>query len=258
MKTTKRKPPIKEELLDKIAMLVGKVVQYQSLQKAAEKLTDNTPLHLLMLAIERGDSESFEAVLPFCLDNINDNIVPLMTSFYDPAATTLLGYAVSKKKTEFCRRLIACGAKIKNSGKLLRCAIANHDQSTLRLLVKFGADVNATVVNGDTNRKETLLHFAARCNQTKAMRILLRSGAKLRVKNGRGYNALHTAVENGSLTAVRMLVKAGIHINSRTTNGKTPLALAVNTAANPGLFFTGTDAYLARVVNFLKRHGGHE
>ncbi len=258
MKTTKKKPPIKEELLDKIAILIEKVVQYQCLQKAVEKLTGNTPAHILMMAIERGDNESFEAILPFCLDNINDNIVPLMTNLYAPAATTLLGYAVSKKKTDFCRRLIACGAKVKNSGQLLQCAIANHDQSTLRLLIKHGADVNATVVNGDTNRKETLLHFAARCNQTKAMRILLRSGAELQAKDGRGYNALHAAAESCKLAASRMLVKAGIPINSRTTNGKTPLALAVNTAANPGLFFTGTDAYLARVVNFLKRHGGHE
>ncbi|CAM9606151.1 unnamed protein product, partial [Ectocarpus sp. 13 AM-2016] len=62
-----------------------------------------------------------------------------------------------------------------------------------------------------------------------ALTTLLRKGADIHARGGRGMTALHTAAERGQAGATRILAKAtGVEINCRDDFGRTPLHLAAS------------------------------
>lgn len=88
------------------------------------------------------------------------------------------------------------------------------------LLVHVGADVNARDAKG-----KTPLMYAALLGDH--VRLLLSHGADPNLCNHVGITALHQASYYGHETVVTQLLRQKININARTSNGRTPLLLAV-------------------------------
>jgi ankyrin repeat protein len=91
----------------------------------------------------------------------------------------------------------------------------------MELLVASGADVNKSNALGE----QALMHAAWR-GQTEAIKWLLAKGA--RINNGTmRWSALHYAAFSGQAKATAMLLDNGADINARSTNGSSPLMMAV-------------------------------
>lgn len=90
--------------------------------------------------------------------------------------------------------------KNKNVNPLCQ-AIAKGDVDTVKKMIEFGTDVNATS-NGMTP-----LMFAARYNKVEIVKLLLQNGAKVNVKDEKGFTALKHA-ELSNATEAADLIKA--------------------------------------------------
>ncbi|WP_447637277.1 ankyrin repeat domain-containing protein [Flavobacterium microcysteis] len=85
--------------------------------------------------------------------------------------------------------------KAKNVSPLCQ-AIAKGDVETVKRMIEFGTDVNATS-NGMTP-----LMFAARYNKVEIVKLLLASGAKVNTKDEKGFTALkHAELSNATEAA---------------------------------------------------------
>ena len=80
-------------------------------------------------------------------------------------------------------------------------AIAKGDVDTVKKMIQFGTDVNATS-NGMTP-----LMFAARYNKVEIVQLLLQSGARVNTKDEKGFTALKHA-ELSNATEAAELIKA--------------------------------------------------
>ena len=101
-------------------------------------------------------------------------------------------------------------------------AHSGHAQCTA-LLLKRGADVEATDVDGDTP-----LHIAVGVNNREVVVLLLRHGASVAAVNNRGFTPLHfAAAVEGCEDNVGLLLDHGANINAKeATTGFTPLHIA--------------------------------
>ena len=106
-------------------------------------------------------------------------------------------------------------------------AAMKGDASTVRALIKAGADVNAAQGDG-----MTALHWAAQRGDLEQVQMLLAAGARLdgMTRNG-NYTPLHLAARSGSASAVSALLDAGSDANIATTSGG---ATALHFAAGIG------------------------
>lgn len=69
----------------------------------------------------------------------------------------------------------------------------------------------------------TALHLASAKNLKEVIYLLLRSGAKMGVKNNRGMTALHEAVTFCAVQVVDVLLDNGEDINAKDLEGNTSL-----------------------------------
>ncbi|MEZ0004661.1 ankyrin repeat protein [Flavobacterium sp. 28YEA47A] len=90
--------------------------------------------------------------------------------------------------------------KAKNVSPLC-LAIAKGDVETVKRMIEFGTDINATS-NGMTP-----LMFAARYNKVEIVKLLLESGAKVNTKDEKGFTALKHA-ELSNATEAAEVIKA--------------------------------------------------
>jgi ankyrin repeat protein len=101
-------------------------------------------------------------------------------------------------------------------------AVRRGDATTLRTLLKEGADVNAAEGDGTT-----ALHWAAVTGNLDITEVLLRAGASVAAKTRLGgASPLLLAAENGHATVVQALLRAGADPHSSDTSGTTALMLA--------------------------------
>lgn len=96
-------------------------------------------------------------------------------------------------------------------------AVAQHKVRTAELLIRNGAKVNIEDINGHTPLCE-----AVWTNSTSLVQALISAGAKIT----QSQCLLHYAVLNNQVDIVKLLIKAGSVINLRDSNGNTPLILA--------------------------------
>jgi len=148
-------------------------------------------------------------------------------------------YDVSLPKLE---QLLAQERSVANArghlGNLLHDAAQAWDIERVRLLLSFGADVNARNFEGG----HTPLYFAAnhvdlsRPTDGKAVaETLIRHGAEVNVHSGpiRG-TPLHTAARRDNVVVASVLLCAGADIEARDIKGETPLRRALN-CRQPGM-----------------------
>lgn len=117
-----------------------------------------------------------------------------------------------------------------------------EDLSLLQLLLDHGASPNQP----DKFEQNTALHIAAAKNRKGAIVLLLKAGAKLEARNGRGETPLMLAVEATGDEAIPILLDAGANLEARDNSGNSPLMLAAwNRGASTVL------------VELLLRHGAN-
>jgi ankyrin repeat protein len=88
-------------------------------------------------------------------------------------------------------------------------------------LIRLGADLNATDVNGDT-----ALNHAAQFHQPAAMRLLLEAGADASIRDKWKQTPLISAASYHNRPAVRLLLERGADTEIATPHGGTPLNYA--------------------------------
>jgi ankyrin repeat protein len=132
------------------------------------------------------------------------------------------------------------------------------DLALVRLLVEAGAEVNYTGAGGGTplqiaaNRDwpevvAFLLAHGADPNlpdgsgMTPAfeatagvLRMLVKAGARVNVRDSRGFTPLHLQARYGEASAVEVLLQNGADVNARDARGRTPIEVAEENESEPG------------------------
>lgn len=125
-------------------------------------------------------------------------------------------------------------------------AAKEQDAATVRVLLKQGADVNATLADGSS-----ALLWAAQWNDVPTAALLLKAGAGVNVANDYGATPLSTAATNGSAAMVRLLLGAGARPNTALPSGETALMTAARSGsvdAVRALIEAGADVNAAESV----------
>jgi hypothetical protein len=112
-------------------------------------------------------------------------------------------------------------------GTGLQIAAWEGNVPLMELFVSRGADVNKL-----NNKGETALMHAAWKGRMEAVQWLLARGAKVN-REPRQWTALHYAAFSGQAEVVDHLVERGADVNARSTNGSTPLMMAVYEGREP-------------------------
>ncbi|KAK2769914.1 ankyrin-2 ankyrin [Colletotrichum kahawae] len=87
---------------------------------------------------------------------------------------------------------------------------ASHENATMaKLVIKYGADVNAKNSSGSTP-----LHLAASSSDVAVIEALLDEGASMELRNGRGCTALQVAVGDNRIRAATVLLDRGARIDA--------------------------------------------
>jgi ankyrin repeat protein len=108
------------------------------------------------------------------------------------------------------------------SRTLLDQAARSNQPKVARLLLKYGALPNWAPSD------ITPLHAAARSGHTKVIEVLLAAGAKVNPRDPDGLTPLHFAVKGNKLAAVQMLLANKADANSRDEHEETPLLLGIS------------------------------
>lgn len=90
-------------------------------------------------------------------------------------------------------------------------------------LVRAGASVNTSSNNP---LGATPLQSATAGNHVSIVKMLLKSGANVNVREGTGFTPLHTAASNGNTEIIQMLILSGADLHAPTSDGKIALDLA--------------------------------
>ncbi|KAJ4300673.1 hypothetical protein N0V90_002761 [Kalmusia sp. IMI 367209] len=190
-----------------------------SLRVSASAYTEEyTPLHV---AVARRNIPIIEALL--------DAGVSLETRLKN--SLTPLHDAIWRKDPTMARFLLARGANIETravgtrSGETpLLTAASKADIDCVKVLVEFGADLNATLENGRTSLHEAVEED----NGLDVVRLLLGQGADVNLRTPtKGWTPLHCAVAHGSREIVLALLDAGVDVELiETEGGRTALSLA--------------------------------
>jgi ankyrin repeat protein len=100
----------------------------------------------------------------------------------------------------------------------------NNDFSTLERLIKRLSKTHFTM----TRSGWSLMHEAARVNNTKAIQILHKYKHPLVIYNDHGFNALHVAAVWNSVESIRVFITLGHPVDTFDHYRNTPLHLAVS------------------------------
>ncbi|CAG9771421.1 unnamed protein product [Ceutorhynchus assimilis] len=139
---------------------------------------------------------------------------------------TQLHFAARNGRTETVKSLLIHGAMkdIKNNcdQTALHLAVENGYNAIVHILLEHGFNVNAA-----DNKQQTSLIYA--CNwhsDPHLIRILLKFGAEMEIKDFDGRTALHWASLRGHTAVVNSLLENGANVNAQINDGETPLHLA--------------------------------
>ncbi|WP_168464094.1 ankyrin repeat domain-containing protein [Wolbachia endosymbiont of Ctenocephalides felis wCfeT] len=110
-----------------------------------------------------------------------------------------------------------------NGCTLLHVAAQTGDIKSAKLLIRCGANIDATSKDG-----YIALHIAAQKNHIEFARLLLTYGANVNSVNSAksGITPLYSAVQEGNTKIVELLTERGANVNVRGDANNTPLLLA--------------------------------
>uniref|UniRef100_A0A6C0I5B3 Uncharacterized protein n=1 Tax=viral metagenome TaxID=1070528 RepID=A0A6C0I5B3_9ZZZZ len=108
-----------------------------------------------------------------------------------------------------------------SADSLLFRAVQEGNVSETEQAIKAGANVNAAK-NGWTS-----LHWACKMGIYPVVDLLLRSGAKINIKDTEGNTPLHISCQYDHVDIANLLITSGASINSKNNMGMTPLDLAI-------------------------------
>ena len=97
-------------------------------------------------------------------------------------------------------------------------AVKNSNLKAIKLLIKHGAKVNS---KNESN--VTPLHSAAMKTSTEMVEILIKNGAKINAQDKNGYTPMHCAAMKVQVEIIRLLWKHGGDTNIKDKSGRTPL-----------------------------------
>jgi hypothetical protein len=100
----------------------------------------------------------------------------------------------------------------------LHAALSNDHPRAAKVLIEFGAPINAQNKYGNTP-----LHIAIYLDSVEIVQLLLSRGADVQLCDIRGRTALHDATEFGNTDAVRALINAGANVNTLDKDLQSPL-----------------------------------
>ncbi|KAK2711406.1 hypothetical protein QYM36_012550 [Artemia franciscana] len=135
---------------------------------------------------------------------------------------TLLHHAVWEEKADVCKLLIKSGAELDATNVYgetpLGTAIKTSNLDLVKLLLKLGANPNCG----------KCLHLAVEKGRTDLCELLIDFGAKLDatsvyVKDIRGRTPLHIATATGNLNMCQLLISKGAALDVKDIRGRTPL-----------------------------------
>lgn len=132
-------------------------------------------------------------------------------------------------------------------GNLLHLCVAFYQNELLALLINEHYD-NLTFQMEEVRKGKTPLMLAAEIGNVKALHFLNDKGVNLEATNGKGYTALHFAIEGNQPNAVALLIKMGANCYSPYA---CPLQLATDLIPKCGAEMQTIVAYLnnARLQN---------
>ena len=76
------------------------------------------------------------------------------------------------------------------------------------------------------NSGRSTLYSAAGHGSPRLVRMLIKAGASLDLRNDDGWTALHHAAEHDKSDAAKILIEAGADVSARDNKGRTPLDVA--------------------------------
>ena len=97
-------------------------------------------------------------------------------------------------------------------------AVKNSNLKAIKLLIKHGAKVNS---KNESN--VTPLHSAAMKTNIEIVEILIKNGAKINAQDKNGYTPMHCAAMKVQVDIIRLLWKHGGDTNIKDKSGRTPL-----------------------------------
>lgn len=104
--------------------------------------------------------------------------------------------------------------------QIVTCA---KNLKSMKLLLTRGADPNIFFI--DTT-KDTLLHCLTLSSSFEMMKILVEFGADVNAKNNSGHTPLHYAMSYGSIKNIQFLLEHKADLNAKNEFGNTPLQIA--------------------------------
>lgn len=205
----------------------------------------------LNLAARRNDIETVRRLLkklnPSCIDNrgwtslheaaANDSYESLLLILKNadcrPLAETHEGhtalYLACRKNVSIntIKALLESVEEIANFGSTecvtpLHVSSAQGNVEVMQLLIEYGAMVDVQDFDGDTP-----MHDAAMAKQFEAVATLLHAGADPEIINDSKYTPFHIACFKGCYNTFQILFPFVHDINQCTSNGDTPLILAI-------------------------------
>jgi ankyrin repeat protein len=110
---------------------------------------------------------------------------------------------------------------------------AVHDLQKIKLLIKYGADINAKANTGNT----PLLIACVGNDRKETIKFLLENGADPLMKNKREETALMRTALFGDSASLALLLKKGMEINAKDKEGLTALINALFNVNREATFF---------------------
>ncbi|KAK3600701.1 hypothetical protein CHS0354_011382 [Potamilus streckersoni] len=129
-------------------------------------------------------------------------------------------YACQIGVTSLVKCLLDKGVPL--TSELLLVAADRSHAEVVKLLINYGADVNASCPQAGNNA----VHLSAYRGKSDILSLLLQAGGKLESANSNETNAFHFACQSGDVATVSLLLGKGADLSASDTFGRQPLHFA--------------------------------